>query len=323
LQEELSAGNPAAGGVTENSDGNGEKVKFSAPECEQRGNTLTLIDVEASSARFQADGADLEIVSVHDASKQRQLEQELEETQRLAALGRLAGGVAHDFNNLLTAIMLYSDLLAAGLTHAGRLRHHAEEIHMAGEHGAALVRQLMAVTRPHALELRTLSLNGVISDMQGILKRLLGENIELSISLAKDLGCVHSNPSQMQQIVLNLVLNARDAMPEGGQLKLETCNRDDHLAGPGTEEHPTAWVELSVIDTGCGMDAITRAHLFEPFFTTKRPGCGSGLGLATADSIVKQVGGTIQVESEVGTGTRILVLLPRASQSLCKPEFEE
>jgi signal transduction histidine kinase len=152
--------------------------------------------------------------------------------------------------------------------------------------------------------------------MKGILTRLIGENIELAILLAEDLGAVRTDPARMQQIILNLVLNARDAMPEGGRLRLETRNCMRPLVTGEEAGGLTACVELSVSDTGCGMDAETQSHLFEAFFTTKRPGRGSGLGLATADSIVKQDGGTIQVESEVGRGTRVSVFLPQADQDL-------
>jgi len=319
----LPEGSPGheSGEAPENRNGNGSNFQFKAPENEERASTLTLIDVGASCAGFRAEGADFQVLGIHDISKQRRLEEELEQTQRLATLGRLAGGIAHDFNNLLTAIMLYSDLLSAGLAHAGRLRHHAQEIRIAGEHGAALVRQLLAVVRPRDEEPGTLSLNEVVSGMHGILKRLIGENIELTFSFASGLSHVHGDPARMQQIILNLVLNARDAMPEGGLLKLETRDCERPLPITGTRSIPC--VELSVCDTGCGMDGETKSRLFEPFFTTKRPGCGSGLGLATAENIVKQAGGLIEVESQVGRGTRIAVVLPRASQSLSIAETKE
>lgn len=281
---------------------------------EEKDRVQSGVDIRCAS--FHAGGSEFQIVSLHDITEQRRIEQKLQDAHRLGALGRLVGGVAHDFNNLLTAIMLYSDLLAAGLTRERRLRHHAEEIRMAGEQGAALVRQLMAVAKPHAVVLHSVSLNETVCAMKGILSRLIGENIELDILLAEDLGAVRTDPAQMQQVILNLVLNARDAMPEGGRISLQTRNCMRAASAGDQIAQLAACVELSVSDTGCGMDAETKSHLFEPFFTTKRPGRGNGLGLATVESIVKQDGGTIQVESEVGKGTRVSVFLPQAGQNL-------
>ncbi len=269
--------------------------------------------IRLSSASFRIRGTDFEIVSAHQVTQQKRLERKLREAEKMEAVGRLVGGVAHDFNNLLTAIMLYCDLLVAGLSEDRRSLHHAEEIRMAGEHGAALVRQLMAVARPQVEEPRELGLNVVISNMRGLLERLIGENIHLTTSLDDDIGLIQMGPAQMQQIVLNLVLNARDAMPEGGQLRVASRNCTAVLpdADPVTGRS-TQCVELIVSDTGCGMDAETQAHLFQRFFTTKPPGRGHGLGLATVASMVQQHGGTIRVTSQVGTGTQVTVLWPRA-----------
>jgi signal transduction histidine kinase len=230
----------------------------------------------------------------------------------MEAVGRLLGGVAHDFNNLITGIMLYCDLLIAGLGSDRRLRHHAQEIRVAGEQSAALIQQLLAVARPRPVEPRVLSVNEVVRGMQELLARLIGENIELITALAGDLSWVKMDPAQVQQIVMNLVLNARDAMPDGGRVTVQTRNCAGFLVHPDDEKSaPTPCVEFTVTDTGCGMNAETRSHLFEPFFTTKRPGQGNGLGLATAFGIVKQAGGTIVVESEPGRGTQVSVRLPR------------
>ncbi|MBZ5705080.1 MAG: PAS domain S-box protein [Acidobacteriia bacterium] len=249
---------------------------------------------------------------VEDITERKQAEQQLREAQKMEAIGRLVGGVAHDFNNLLTGIMLYCDLLLAGLDPNGRLRHHVEEIRMAGEHGGALIQQLLAVARQQVVEPRVLSLNQVISGMRNLLSRLIGENIELVTDLSADLWSAKMDPAQVQQIILNLVLNARDAMPDGGRVTLQTLNcTEPNQSGDLQDRDLTPCIELMVTDTGCGMDAGTRSHLFEPFFTTKQTGRGNGLGLATVHGIVKQSGGTIAVESELGQGTRVVICLPR------------
>ena len=249
----------------------------------------------------------------HEEPADRPLtEQQMRDAHKMEAIGRLVGGVAHDFNNLLTGMVLCSELILAGLEEDNRLRRFAEEIRKAGEQGAGLIQQLMAVARQRAVEPRLLGLNDVVSDVRDLLTRLIGENIELVADLAEDLGLVKMDPGQLQQIILNLVLNARDAMPDGGRVTLTTRNCD----GPGPERNELkpfcdSWVALAVSDTGCGMDAETRSRLFEPFFTTKKPGRGNGLGLATVHRIVTHEGGTIEVESEKEKGTRVLVHLPR------------
>jgi two-component system cell cycle sensor histidine kinase/response regulator CckA len=238
-----------------------------------------------------------------------QTEQQLREAHKMEAIGRLVGGVAHDFNNLLTGMVLCSELILAGLEENHRLRRFAEEIRKAGEQGAGLIQQLMAVARQREVEPQLLSLNEVISDVRNLLTRLIGENIELVADLADDLDLVKMDPAQVQQIILNLVLNARDAMPDGGRVTLTTQNCD----GPRRDANQScdSWIELAVSDSGCGMDEKTQSRLFEPFFTTKKPGQGNGLGLATVYRIVAHQSGTIEVESEVGRGTRVVVHLPR------------
>jgi two-component system, cell cycle sensor histidine kinase and response regulator CckA len=246
-----------------------------------------------------------------EPTDRQQTEQQLREAQKMEAIGRLVGGVAHDFNNLLTGMVLCSELILAGLEKNHRLRRFAEEIRKSGEQGAGLIEQLMAVARQQVIEPRLLSLNVVVSDVRNLLTRLIGENIELVAELADDLGLVKMDPAQVQQIILNLVLNARDAMPDGGRITLSTRNSD----GPGRNGNrfSDAWITLTVGDTGCGMDKNTQSRLFEPFFTTKKPGQGNGLGLATVLRIVTHEGGTIEVESETGKGTRMVVHLPRAA----------
>src|SRR5438128_3259155 len=246
-----------------------------------------------SCAGFRVAATDYLIINTRDIREQKQAEQHVRESQKLETIGRLVGGVAHDFNNLLTGIMLYCDLLIAGLGSDRRLRYHAEEIRLAGQHGAALIQQLLAVARHQVVEPHLLSWNQVISRMRNLLVRLIGENLELVTSLADDLGCVRMDSAQAQQIVLNLVLNARDAMPEGGRITLATRNCADCLSNPSQQKSGLVpCVEFTVTDAGCGMDAETRSRLFEPFFTTKQPGQGNGLGLVTVSNIVKQDGGT-------------------------------
>jgi len=255
--------------------------------------------------------AQLEVIAERPGERP-QTEQELRDVHKMEAIGRLVGGVAHDFNNLLTGMVLCSELILAGLEENNRLRRFAEEIRKAGEQGAGLIQQLMAVARQRAVEPCLMRLNDVVADVRNLLTRLIGENIELVAELADDLGFVKMDPAQVQQVILNLVLNARDAMPDGGRITINTRNCDG--SRPGHNPHIQfcdAWVALTVSDTGCGMDAETRARLFEPFFTTKKPGQGNGLGLATVYRIVTHEGGTIEVESETGRGTRVVVHLPR------------
>ena len=249
-----------------------------------------------------------------DITERKRAEQRLREAQKMEVVGRLVGGVAHDFNNLLTGITLYTDLLIAGLPAGSRLLHHAEEIRMAGEQGAALIQQLLAVSRQQVIEPRILCLNEIIANTKSLLSRLLGEQFELVTHLDSNLGLVKIDPAQVQQILFNLVLNARDAMNQGGRILVETRNCEDCLAeSPPLPGAPPA-VMLIVTDWGCGMSTETQSHLFEPFFTTKASGRGTGLGLATVHNIIKNNGGTIQVESELGRGTQCTVRLPRVAE---------
>ena len=223
----------------------------------------------------------------------------------LETMGRLVSGVAHDFNNLLTGILLYCDLLTAALEDRPRLQSQVREMRAAGEQGGALIQQLLTLARHQVSEPRPILWNDTILGLKSFLQRLIGENIELVTELDPQLESVEMNPAQMQQTLMNLVLNARDAMPDGGWITLATSNCKSNGSAR------TSAVEFSVSDTGCGMDDETRAHIFEPFFSTKAPGCGNGLGLATVHNIVGQHGGTIQVESAPGQGTRVVVRLPR------------
>jgi signal transduction histidine kinase len=245
-------------------------------------------------------------------------EESLLQTQRWEAVGRLAGGVAHDFNNLLTGVMLYCDLLLSSLDARDCRRRYADEIRSAILQSSSLVRQLLVFARPQASPARLLDLNEIARAMQDLLTRLIGENIALELRLDPELGVVDIDQAQAQQILLNLVLNARDALPNGGRITVETSNcRFQPVPGTMAETALPAFpcVLLVVGDNGQGMTAETRQRLFEPFFTTKNAGQGTGLGLTTVRSIVTNNRGLIHFESEPGRGTRAMILLPRASPS--------
>ncbi len=270
---------------------------------------------------------DTAIVLGEDTIRNHEAEQRLRQAERLEAVGRLAGGVAHDFNNLLTGVLLYCDLLMANLEPCHRVRKYAEEIRKAGIQATALVRQLLAVARPTNCEPRLFSLNDIAEGMRNLLVRLIGENIELKFKLDAKLGLIKMDPTQSQQILLNLVLNARDAMPGGGVITVETRNcklqvlTEPGIGGSNLASLPGAL--FVVADNGSGMDAATRVHLFEAFFTTKAAGKGTGLGLATVNDIVTSNGGLIHVDSAPACGTRISVLLPLVPESVLSSQDNE
>ena len=247
-----------------------------------------------------------------DITERTQLQAQLLQAQKMESLGRLAGGIAHDFNNLLTVINGTADFAIADLPDAAALRDDLEQIRLAGERAASLTRQLLAMSRQQILKPEVLDLTAVVRRMEGMLRRLIPEHIDLAFSLSDPLGSVNADPSQIEQVVLNLAVNAQDAMPDGGTLTIET--RDVDL-GVGSAAHPNLapgrYVLLSVRDTGMGMDEGTRKQIFEPFFTTKEPGKGTGLGLPTVYGIVKQSGGGIWVSSEPGKGSTFTIHLPR------------
>lgn len=248
-----------------------------------------------------------------DITQRKLLEERLLHSQKMEAIGRLAGGIAHDFNNLLTAINGYAELVATGLAEDDPLRGDVAEIQRAGGRAAALVQQLLAFGRKQVLKPRSVDLNAVLADIQSMLRRVIGEDIELVTVAEPGIAPVTVDVGQLEQVIVNLVVNARDAMPRGGRVTIATGERDVAESEELEFGVPAGgYVTLEVVDTGIGMDADTRTRVFEPYFTTKEQGKGSGLGLATVFGIVEQSGGHIAVESIPGDGTTFTIYLPRA-----------
>jgi len=252
-------------------------------------------------------------IAVVDISERKQLEIQLSHAQKMEAVGRLAGGIAHDFNNILTAIKTYSQLLRDGLPPDDARAIDAREIQKSADRASSLTRQLLAFSRKQLLQPRVIDLNDTVAEMERMLVRLIGEDVELMIRLAPESCWVRADPGQVEQVLMNLAVNARDAMPDGGVLLIETENmvRTGHELDDGLELPPGSYVSLSVRDTGVGMSTETLAHVFEPFFTTKGLGHGTGLGLATVYGIVKQSDGDVCVRSTPGRGTTVDIRLPR------------
>jgi len=272
--------------------------------------------VEVSARPIEIGGRTAIQIIDRDVTERHKLEARLRQSQKMEAIGQLAGGVAHDFNNLLTIINGYSQLLMNELDEADPLWDEANEIRKAGDRAATLTRQLLAFSRRQVLQLRVLNLNDIVSGMARMLERLIGEHISLDTRLAGDLGNVRADAGQIEQVLVNLAVNARDAMPDGGALTIRTTNIvvDAALAAEHAGLAPGQYALLSVSDTGCGMNDEVKAHLFEPFFTTKGPGKGTGLGLATVYGIIKQSGGSIYVRSEPNQGAAFDIYLPRVDE---------
>jgi two-component system, cell cycle sensor histidine kinase and response regulator CckA len=267
-------------------------------------------------------GAVTLVVNSRDVTRQRAVEEEQLQAQRMESVGRLAGGVAHDFNNLLTVITGRCYLALSRLTPDDPVRRDIEQIRMTAERAARLTQQLLTFSRKQVLRLEVMDLNSMVKALEASLLRPIGEHIELVTTLAPALWAVQADPAQVEQLIMNLALNARDAMPTGGRLMVETANvtLGAEMAGGPVGTSPGDYVLLQVSDTGVGMDAATRARMFEPFFTTKEVGKGIGLGLSSVYGIVQQSGGQITVESEPEQGTTIRIYLPRAAAGVTAVE---
>jgi signal transduction histidine kinase len=327
----------------------GERNSFAMEKCYLRKSGSELwCHLTVSLARDLCRKPAFLIAMLADATAQKLAEAHLREAEKMEVMGRLAAGIAHDFNNLLTGILLYCDLLSAELLSDGGtgnsesaagveigaskirnfgasdLSQHVEEVRLAGEQGAALTHQLLAIARKQGEEPRPVAINEIVTSTNNLLRRLIGKQIELITVLDPEAGRVRADPAQLRQVLLNLVLNARDAMPQGGTITLSTRVAEfpskfaSELSRTTGAESPRRAVLLVVRDNGHGMNAETRMRLFEPFFTTKNPGDGTGLGLATVQRVVGELGATISIESEVGRGTCIGILIPSLMASIEK-----
>jgi len=280
------------------------------------------VPVEVSLSHVELDTGVFAIAFVSDISQRKNLEEQLLHAQKMEAVGRLAGGVAHDFNNMLTVISGYNRMILDELSTMDPLRGYAEEILKAADRAAALTNQLLAFSRRQIMQPRVINVNAVVIQTQKMLQRLIGEDVELILELGVDVGNIKADPGHVEQAIVNLAVNARDAMPVGGHLTIETSavRLDEHYARTHMGVKPGEFTMIAVSDNGHGMDAETRRHIFEPFFTTKEKGKGTGLGLATVYGIVKQTGGDIWVYSEPGQGTTFKLYFPRVFEPLSDSE---
>ncbi|MBZ5654100.1 MAG: PAS domain S-box protein [Acidobacteriia bacterium] len=285
-------------------------------------------EVSVSAELIELDGLTCVLAITQDVSETKQLEEQVRQAQKMEAIGRLAGGVAHDFNNVLSVVMGYSDLALERLDPSHPVARNLSQIKKAAKGAAALTRQLLAFSRQQILFPRVLDLNSVVNNLNDMLLRLIGEDVSLTFKAGDGLGSIEADLGQVQQILMNLVVNGRDAMPTGGRIIIETSNVDlqeGYVGANAPAMSPGRYVMLSVSDTGCGMDEKTMAYIFEPFFTTKGPGQGTGLGLSTVYGIVKQSNGNIWVYSEPGAGTTFKLYFPRVEaypKSMASPVAE-
>ena len=281
--------------------------------------------VEVSLSYVEIEEGLFAIAFVSDISQRKQLEDQLLHAQKMEAVGRLAGGVAHDFNNMLTVISGYNRMILDELSTLDPLRGYAEEILKAADRAGALTQQLLAFSRRQVMQPRVMSVNSVIAQTEKMLRRLIGEDVELQFGLSADAGNIKADPGHVEQAIVNLAVNARDAMPLGGRLGIETANvhLDENYARTHMGVTPGEFVMIAVSDNGTGMDAETRRRIFEPFFTTKEKGKGTGLGLATVYGIIKQAGGDIWVYSEPGRGTTFKLYFPRVSEAAAEAAATE
>ena len=276
------------------------------------------IDVMVSSAPLRDAAGEIRgvVSAISDVTERKRLEQQLLQAQKMDAVGRLAGGVAHDFNNLLTAISAYSELLLASLDERDPRCLEAHEIRQAAQRGAGLTRQLLSFSRKQVVQPQVVTADSVVSSLANLMRRLIGEDVDLSLICSAGDACVKVDPGQLEQVLVNLVVNARDAMPDGGRIALTTSCVE--VTSPVIHSNgfvrPGSWVMITVSDTGCGMSSDVMSHIYEPFFTTKSPGKGTGLGLSTVYGIVKQSGGHVLAESAVGIGTTFRVYLPQVPE---------
>jgi PAS domain S-box-containing protein len=277
----------------------------------------TLIHVELSAHALEFAEHSARLVMAVDVTERYTLEAQLRQSQKMEAVGMLAGGIAHDFNNLLTAINGYAELALRTLNDDNPLARHLREIKRAGGRAAGLTRQLLAFSRKQVMRPKVIDINTVIQNLEPMLRRVISEDIELEADLGPDLGSVRADPGQLEQVIINLVINARDAMPAGGKVGIETANVlfDEEYVRTHLAVKHGPHIKLAISDTGVGMDAATRERVFEPFFTTKEAGKGTGLGLSTVYGIIKQSGGFIWVYSEPGHGTTFKIYLPRVDES--------
>ncbi len=288
---------------------------LSAQDVRRKKRDGTPVDVRFWTAPLRGPEGEVRgtIAVMADVTNQRRLEQQFAQSQKMEAIGRLAGGVAHDFNNVITVISGYGQMLLEGVRKDPVLHEAAQEVLNSADRAAALAGQLLSFSRRSVIQPRVLDINALVSNMERLLGRVIGEDIELKTFLHPGVGPIRADPGQIEQVIMNLAVNARDAMPSGGKLLIETANvqLDTAYAGTHAGVRPGPYVMVAVTDTGVGMDAETKAHLFEPFFTTKERGKGTGLGLSTVYGIVKQHGGDIWVYSEPGKGSTFKIYLPR------------